>query len=186
MKFWVSWNKSISFIEAFGIDVRCLGMFSKSTEGFWASIRCTEKFQNFGAFSRMFDNDRWRLTILRDFVWTMRSQCIKCRQSCLSRHDYFVRRRQERLYESFRAVNIGWRFIARTKFFMKIVQKNWHNSKSLNSFGLGPIYLGSLGQDLSRNASVVSNLFPGPKIDRWKDFVVTPKKWLVEPSPLLE
>ena len=61
-------------------------------------------------------------------------------------------------------------------FFMKIVQKNCHSSKSLNSFGLGPIYFESLGQELSRNAFVVSVYAFSKKIDRSKDFFVTPLK----------
>ena len=50
----------------------------------------------------------------------------------------------ERLYESSRAVNNGWRFTARTK--------------SVNSIESGPIFVPALGQELSRNAFVVSIL----------------------------
>ena len=41
-------------------------------------------------------------------------------------------------------------------FFMKSVQKNDPSSKSVNSFDTGPIFLPSLGQELSRNVFVVS------------------------------
>ena len=56
---------------------------------------------------------------------------------------------KERLYESSRAVNKGWRFTARTK---------WDFSKSVNSFDTGPIFparLG-LGYQLSRNVGLMS------------------------------
>ena len=43
------------------------------------------------------------------------------------------------------------------------------------SFGAGPIFLDSLGQDLSRNAFVVSVYAFEKKIDRGKDFCMAPK-----------
>ena len=54
-------------------------------------------------------------------------------------------------------------------------QKNGHSSKSVNSFGAGPIFCHSLGQDLSRNAFVVSVYAFEKKFDRWKDFCMAPK-----------
>ena len=59
---------------------------------------------------------------------------------------------------------------------MKFDQKNGHSSKSVNSFDMGPIYFDSLGQELSRNVLVVSVYAFETKIDRSKDFFVTPKK----------
>ena len=53
--------------------------------------------------------------------------------------------------------------------------KNDHSSKSLNSFDMGPIFFASLGQALSRNVSVVSVYAFERKLDRSKDFFVTPK-----------
>ena len=63
-----------------------------------------------------------------------------------------------------RAVNIGWRFTARMQVQIKTAyqqvgksgHKNEDFSKSVSSFGLGPIFVPRLGQDLSRNAFVVS------------------------------
>ena len=45
-------------------------------------------------------------------------KAIDSRQTWLSRQTFLVRRRQGRFFESSRAVNIGWRFTARTK--------SWH------------------------------------------------------------
>ena len=42
------------------------------------------------------------------------------------------------------------------KFSVNFDQKNSRSSKSVNSFSAGPIFLLSLGQDLSRNAFVAS------------------------------
>ena len=58
---------------------------------------------------------------------------------------------------------------------MNFDQKNGHSSKSLNSFDTGPSFLGSLGQELSRNVFVVAVYAFEKKIDRRKDFFVTPK-----------
>ena len=60
-------------------------------------------------------------------------------------------------------------------FFGQIAPKNEDISKSVNSIETGPIFLPRLGQDLSRNAFVVSILFPGAKFERRKDFSVAPK-----------
>ena len=49
-------------------------------------------------------------------------------------------------------------------------QKNEDISKSVNSIDSGLIFLPWLGQDLSRNTSVVSNPFPGRKFWTRKDF----------------
>ena len=62
-----------------------------------------------------------------------------------------------------RAVNIGWRFTARMQVWFHLVSeqiaKVGHKikdiSESVCSFDSGPIFLRSLGQDLSRNAFVV-------------------------------
>ena len=59
---------------------------------------------------------------------------------------------------------------------MKFDQKNGHSSKSVCSFDMGPIFLGSVGQELSRNVFVVSVYAFEKKIDRSEDFFVTPKK----------
>ena len=59
---------------------------------------------------------------------------------------------------------------------MNFDQKNGHSSNSVNSFGAGPIFLDSLGQDLSRNAFVVSVYAFETKFDRGQGFFVTPKK----------
>ena len=60
-------------------------------------------------------------------------------------------------------------------FFEQIVRKNKDISKSANSIETGPIFIPSLGQDLSRNAFVVPIIFPGAKLLRGKDFFVTQK-----------
>ena len=57
---------------------------------------------------------------------------------------------------------------------MNFDQKNGHSSKSVNSFGAGLIFLDSLGQDLSRNAFVVSAYAFEKKFDRRKGFCMTP------------
>ena len=56
-------------------------------------------------------------------------------------------------------------------FFGQIVRKNGHSSKSLNSFDMGPIFLASLGQELSRNALVVPVYAFGKKLPIRKDFL---------------
>jgi hypothetical protein len=55
-------------------------------------------------------------------------------------------------------------------------QKNDRSSKSVSSIDFKPILYLRLGQDLSRNTSVVSNLFRGGKFWWRKDFFVAPKK----------
>ena len=61
----------------------------------------------------------------------MRPQCDMRKADAASRQKKsFVRWREERLYESFRAVNIGWRFTARTKFERSKSRKK-KNSKIL-------------------------------------------------------
>ena len=55
-------------------------------------------------------------------------------------------------------------------------QKNDHSSKSVNSIDSGPIVVPRVGQDLSRNAFVVSILFPGEISYGGEGFLVTPKK----------
>ena len=60
-------------------------------------------------------------------------------------------------------------------FFMNFDQKNGHSSKSVNSFGAGPIFFDSLGQDLSRNAFVVSVYAFEKKFDRGKGCCMTQK-----------
>ena len=75
-----------------------------------------------------------------------------------------------------RAVNIGWRFTARIQvvrqlgpgFFVFFEQKNDNSWKSVNSIDSGPIFYCRLGQKLSRNAFVVSILFPGRNLSWWK------------------
>ena len=59
-------------------------------------------------------------------------------------------------------------------FFMKSDQKNGQSSESLNSFDMGPIFLDSLGLELSRGVSVVSVYAFERKIGRCKDFSMTP------------
>ena len=54
--------------------------------------------------------------LLSDFAWMMCAYAICVRQTRPFRQNFSAGRREERLYESFRAVNIGWRFTARTKF----------------------------------------------------------------------
>ena len=86
-----------------------------------------------------------------------------------------VHQRQGRLYGSLaRRTTVDG--LPRAYKFINFDQKNGHSSKSVNSFGAGPIFLGSLGQDLSRNAFVVSVYAFQKKSDRRKDFLVTPKK----------
>ena len=60
-------------------------------------------------------------------------------------------------------------------FFRLFAQENCHSSKSVNSFGMGPIFLASLGQELSRNAFVASILSFWKKLSIGKDFFITPK-----------
>ena len=60
-------------------------------------------------------------------------------------------------------------------FFMKNRSKNDHSSKSVCSFNLGVIFHHSLGQELSRDAVVVSVYAFGKKLPIRKDFFVTPK-----------
>ena len=54
-------------------------------------------------------------------------------------------------------------------------QKNENISKSVSSIHSGPIYSHRLGQDLYRNAFVVSFLFPGAELHRWKGFSHDPE-----------
>ena len=66
-------------------------------------------------------------------------------------------------------------------------KNNDHSSKCVNSIDSGPIFHPRLGQDLSRNAFVVSNLFPGRNFDVRKDFWMTPEnRDFYEFSTLLE
>ena len=55
-----------------------------------------------------------------------------------------------------------------------MVQKHEDCSKSVSSIDSGAIFLSRLGQDLSRNAFVVSILFPGEKLYVWIGFSMTP------------
>ena len=55
----------------------------------------------------------------------------------------------------------------------KIGQKNEDISESVNSIDSGPIFVPSLGQDLSRNVFVVSVYAFEKKFDRWEEFFVT-------------
>ena len=57
----------------------------------------------------------------------------------------------------------------------KVGHKSEDISESVNRFDLGAIFPSRLCQDLSRNASVVSILFPGGISLRSKDFFMTPK-----------
>ena len=57
----------------------------------------------------------------------------------------------------------------------EIFHKREDISESVSSFHIGPIFLASLGQELSRNAFVVSILFPGRNLSMGKDFFMTPK-----------
>ena len=61
-------------------------------------------------------------------------------------------------------------------FFGQIVRKNDDFSKSVNSFEMGPFFLDSLVEELSRNVFVVSVYALEEKMSRSKDFLVTPKK----------
>ena len=54
-------------------------------------------------------------------------------------------------------------------------QKNEDISRSVNSFDTGPIYLGSLGQELSRNVFVVSVYAFEKKLYCRIGFCMTPK-----------
>ena len=67
---------------------------------------------------------------------------------------------------------------------IKIDHKNEDISESVNSIDRGAIFLPRSGQDLSRNASVVSVYALWKKFDRRKDFFLTPKN--VEISPIFE
>ena len=78
-----------------------------------------------------------------------------------------------------RAVNNGWRFTARMqvslqygpRFFSYFSpEKNDHNSKSVCSFDMGIFFLASLGQELSRDAFVVSVYAFGKKLPIRNDF----------------
>ena len=55
--------------------------------------------------------------------------------------------------------------------FVTFDQKKCCNSKSTNSFGIGPIFLDSLGQEISRNVVVGSVYAFGKKLDRREDFL---------------
>ena len=66
---------------------------------------------------------------------------------------------------------------AQTSFSLKFVQKNCHSLKSVNSFDAGPLFLPSLGQDLSRNALVVSVYAFYKKLYRRIGFCMTLKFW---------
>ena len=61
------------------------------------------------------------------------------------------------------------------KNLLFLVGKNGNISKSVCSIQSGPFYLWSLGHDLSRNAFVVSILFPGAELHRRKGFSMTPE-----------
>ena len=60
-------------------------------------------------------------------------------------------------------------------FFRKFGQKNDHSSKSVCSFDMRVIFRTSLGQELSRDALVVSVYAFGKKLPRRKDLFMTPK-----------
>ena len=60
-------------------------------------------------------------------------------------------------------------------FFVDFDQENDHSSKSVSSFGMGPIFFASSGQELSRNAFVMSILSFWKKLSIGKDFFMTPK-----------
>ena len=61
-------------------------------------------------------------------------------------------------------------------FFIDFRQKNDHSSKSVCSFDMGVIFVPSLGQELSRDALVVSVYAFGKKLPISKDLFMTPKK----------